>query len=150
MKKCAIIFVSFFSVILSFSAMFSAQALQQERLLIESSVKEFINYLPGNVYWKDKSGVYLGCNEQQALTLSLDSPEGIVGKTVYDLVPQDMAKIIEQNDIEIMQHGHEVKKIEQGYDTKGQLVNYISLKKPIKDDVGKVIGLIGISFIEKN
>lgn len=50
--------------------------------------------MPGHIYWKDRDGYYLGCNEQQAIDLGLANSDAIIGKTDYDLLPQEEAERI--------------------------------------------------------
>ena len=59
--------------------------LEQNITLLESnpgtfSLKEIIALMPGNVFWKNKDGVYLGCNNTLAKFLGFKSPDEIIGK----------------------------------------------------------------------
>ena len=66
---------------------------------VEKILLDLMAVLPGHVYWKDKEGKYLGCNDLQAKTLGLVSRDDIIGKTDFDLVSEDEASMIRQNDI---------------------------------------------------
>src|SRR3990167_9013032 len=48
------------------------------------SLKEIIAHMPGNVFWKDRAGYYLGCNNNLAKLLGFHSHEDIVGKRLED------------------------------------------------------------------
>jgi PAS domain S-box-containing protein len=55
-----------------------------------SLLQILIDTIPSPIFYKNVEGVYLGCN--QALSDFLGVPkEKIIGKTVYDLYPKDMA-----------------------------------------------------------
>lgn len=55
-------------------------------------LEEIIAVLPGRVYWKDKNGVYLGCNDKQAESLGLKRGYEIVGKTDFEITwPKECA-----------------------------------------------------------
>lgn len=112
-------------------------------------LEPIIDLVPGNIYWKDKSGVYLGCNENQAKILNLKSRHDIVGLTLHDLLPAEMAKIVEKNDQYVMEKGVEFVVDEQGFDTFGNAATYLSRKIPLFDPEGNVIGLLGLSVINK-
>ncbi len=46
---------------------------------------ELLKRLPVHVFWKDREGEYLGCNDLFAHNLGLASVEAVIGKTDYDL-----------------------------------------------------------------
>src|SRR5580658_2427246 len=49
------------------------------------SLKEIIAVLPGNIFWKDREGRYLGCNNNIAKICNLTSPDDIIGKSDQDI-----------------------------------------------------------------
>ena len=109
------------------------------------SAEEILSLLPANIYWKSKEGYYQGCNEQQARTANLGSPEAVIGKTLYDIFPKDIADKITETDNAIMEHGEETVAEEKALDANGDPVIYFSRKIPIKNEDGEVVGLAGIS-----
>ena len=64
-------------------------------------LKQIISHIPGNVYWKNKQGFYLGCNKNAAKFVRTLESE-IKGKTIYDLLDKEMAKEIDKTDKKIM------------------------------------------------
>jgi PAS domain S-box-containing protein len=64
-----------------------------------------INTLPFPIFYKNRDGVYLGCNQLFASMVLNTSVDSIVGKTVYDLVPDDKAAFYHQADSELMRQG---------------------------------------------
>jgi len=48
-------------------------------------LEEIIAKMPGNVYWLDENGVYLGCNDNHAQVAGLNSCKEIVGKAHTDI-----------------------------------------------------------------
>ncbi|MDF2690222.1 MAG: sensor histidine kinase [Gammaproteobacteria bacterium] len=105
------------------------------------NIENFIAIMPGNIYWKDRGGHYLGCNAKQAKALGLKDPEEVIGKTIKELLPNDAGNI-EATDNLVMETGIEATLEEPLADGK----TYLSKKIPIKDQSGAVIGLVGISF----
>src|SRR5262245_52936156 len=41
--------------------------------------------IPGHLYWTDRNGLYLGCNNQQAISAGLHSRKDIIGKSNQEL-----------------------------------------------------------------
>ncbi len=109
-------------------------------------LETIFDLVPGNVFWKGKDGKYLGCNKSQANQLHLKSPKDIIGLTLFDLLPEHIATIIEKNDNYVMRSGKEYVIEEQGYNEFGHLSMYLSRKLPLFDEQGNVGGLLGISI----
>jgi PAS domain S-box-containing protein len=63
-----------------------------------------INAIPAPIFYKDHAGVYLGCNEAFEKFIGL-SREGIVGKTVYDVAPKDLADVYYAADEALLRSG---------------------------------------------
>ncbi len=113
---------------------------------VRAYYESMIALMPGHVYWKDKNGVYLGCNELQAKTANLGSVKEIIGKTDYDLYPESFAKKLRTVDIEVMKTGKERTLEEKNVDLDGLEAVYLSKKVPLKNSEGEVVGLLGISM----
>lgn len=100
--------------------------------------------IPGNLYWKDKQGHYLGCNHQQLKVAHVDSLEKIIGKTDKDLYSSEIATCIMQTDKKIIETREERTLEEVGIDAFGKKTIYLTKKSPLYDELGQVIGLVGI------
>ena len=46
---------------------------------------EIINKLPETIYWADKEGKIIGCNDLQARLFGLNSVEALEGKNIFDV-----------------------------------------------------------------
>lgn len=104
-----------------------------------------IDSVAGSVYWKDKNGVYLGCNKAFVEKSGFDSKADVVGKTDYQLWPEH-AKEICKFDQEVMfldktLESQEVVKIHNS-----ENFYFASIKMPLKDDNGNIVGVIGNSL----
>lgn len=110
------------------------------------SLKNIIALMPGNVYWLDKNGVYLGCNHNVAKILKLSSCDTIVGKTNRDLLAESYAKVADEINQWVMSHDKEHVVEEQGFNVHGEPAIYLSKKMPLHNHDGEVIGLLGISM----
>ncbi|GEM_PF-2628156 len=72
--------------------------------LEEGPLRDVLESLPNPVFFKDRQGVYVGCN--RALELYLGRPrEEILGRTVRDLIPAEEARAIEGRDEELFRTG---------------------------------------------
>ena len=109
-------------------------------------LKYILEYLPAHIYWKDKDGVYLGCNDQQAQSLGFKSGSEIVGKTDYELPwGKNRADIFRKNDLEVMYTGVE-HTVEESAIFNGKPSIVLSQKIPLKNDKSDIIGILGISI----
>lgn len=98
--------------------------------------------IPGHVYWKNKDGIFLGCNGEQAKYFGFKDPTDIVGKTNFDLVDKDSAERITEIDKKVMDTG-EVHVVEEVlYGSKW----FLSKKLPLRDYKGEIMGVFGLSL----
>jgi PAS domain S-box-containing protein len=67
-------------------------------------VQELLDSIPTPIFYKDARGVYLGGNQAFGVFLGRKM-EDVVGKTVHDIFPDDLAKIYELADHELFQTG---------------------------------------------
>lgn len=108
-------------------------------------LESIVGMMPGNVYWKNRQGVYLGCNDNAARLVKLSTRHEIIGKKLSDFVPVEIAHQIEKIDDEIMARGEMTTVEENAFDLDGNPAIYLTRKVPLKDSDGSVIGLVGIS-----
>lgn len=102
--------------------------------------------MPGHLYWKDKNGVYLGCNDRQARSLGLNHGSQVVGKTDFELPwGENVARAFVENDRRIMQTGKS-ESIEEKSRMEGKDVIVLSQKTPLFNEKHEVIGILGISI----
>ncbi len=103
-----------------------------------------INSIYDIVFFKDLNGIYLGCNKAFADHLGL-SPEEIVGKNDYALYSKEQADGFRANDkksLELMSPRQNEEWISY---PDGRIKMIDTLKSPILDSKGKLIGVIGVS-----
>jgi two-component system CheB/CheR fusion protein len=86
--------------------------------------------------------VYVSCNENYARDLKIKSNE-IAGKTDYDFYPKELAEKYRADDKRIMKSGKK-EDIEEEYVKNGQKVYVHTVKTPVKDENGNVVGVLGI------
>lgn len=101
--------------------------------------------LPGHIYWLDKRHRYIFCNDQQAKYLNLPSRESIVGKSIYDLLPQASAEKVLQMNTQIMKTGSAYTG-EESTNLHGKTEVFLSHKVPLYNRKKEITGLIGVSL----
>lgn len=112
----------------------------------ESTLENIVANMPGHVYWKDKNGVYLGCNNRQAMSLGLKHGEEVVGKTDFDLPwGKNIAALFQKNDFSIMEN-KKAEVIEEIAQVDGKEAIVLSHKAPMINKNGEVTGILGISI----
>ncbi len=113
-------------------------ALQRQLRFTETLLKAE----PIAVFFKDAGGRYLGCNEAFSKILGV-TPEEIVGKTVFDLWPADLAEVYFRQDNALLANP-----CHQTYEFKvrkagGELIDVIFNKDVFLDESGVVGGIVG-------
>lgn len=124
------------------SANYAYTFLKKNKLNFES----LFRMIPGHVYWADKDNVYLGCNNEQAACLLLESGQEIIGKTAFDFFDEKTAILIDKKDKKVMREGKVVITEEPVIWPNGQKGTYLSNKVPLFNTKHEVIGLLGISL----
>jgi len=120
------------------------QSLERERLAA-LRISQVMSYLPAHLYWKDKDGVYLGCNLQQAQSLGFKSIEEVIGKTDFDITESKKeAEAFREHDLDVMET-RKVRTMEEVAVFAGEKIIVLSQKAPLYDEKREVIGVIGTS-----
>jgi two-component system, sensor histidine kinase and response regulator len=110
-----------------------------------STLRTIISKLPGNVFWSDCAGNYLGCNLNNAKLLNT-TPEHIIGKTPEQILGPEYAKKIRAIDHEVLTEGKEKSIEEHGFTVGGIPAIYLTKKTPLYSPQGEPIGVLGVSF----
>ncbi|HSW93848.1 MAG TPA: ATP-binding protein [Gammaproteobacteria bacterium] len=110
------------------------------------TLHRIIELLPGNVYWKDTEGKFLGCNKNMAYVAGVESPDDITGKTTVQLFGEKLGNPVNQIDNQVMREGKEHTIEEQGVTSNNQPAIYLSKKLPVYNKQGKILGTMGVSF----
>lgn len=110
-----------------------------------STQASILDSFAGIYWWKNREGIYKGCNKNLAFALGLSSVEDIIGKADYDLPWHEEADMLVENDSTVMKSGETLIKEEPIRGKDGALKIYIVIKAPLKNSKGEVIGTIGNS-----
>jgi len=58
---------------------------EQDNWLNHGFFSKLLNQLPLHIFWKNKDGIYLGCNNVFAKALGFSSPQEVIGKNDFEL-----------------------------------------------------------------
>jgi len=108
----------------------------------EGKYRTLLENLPQKIFLKDKNSVYLSCNENFARDLKI-KPEEFTGKRDFDFFPRKLAEKYRLDDKQIVESGV-TKEFDETYIEDGQRRIVHTVKTPVKDAMGNVIGILGI------
>lgn len=108
--------------------------------------EEIIAIMPGHVYWTDREGVMLGCNDEQAQSAGCRTRQDFIGKKLHHFPWRNEAGAIYENNEKVMQTGvlHVLEEVSTMLDGTERV--FLSHKVPLKDASNQVVGLLGVSF----
>jgi PAS domain S-box-containing protein len=114
-------------------------ALREQKLLLDN----ILNSIPAPIFYKDTHGSFLGCNSSYLAYVGLPR-ESILGRTVYDLYPTDLAEIYSRADQDLIRSGGT-----QAYETivrhaDGSAHDVIFHKAAFRNAEGAVAGIVGV------
>ncbi|NTU42728.1 MAG: PAS domain S-box protein [Nitrospirales bacterium] len=104
--------------------------------------RSLVEHLPLNVFLKDRQSAYLLCNANYAYDLGIE-PAEIVGKKDFDFYPSELAEKYRTDDQEVMTSGKK-KEIDERYTVHGKKRWAHTIKAPYYDELGHVVGVIGL------
>jgi PAS domain S-box-containing protein len=118
------------------------RALEEERNVLRT----VINNVPHYIYVKDNESRYVISNNAHVRFLGAEKPEEVVGKTVFELFPQELADKYHADDQEVIGSGEPIiNREEVSVNERGKKVWNLTSKVPLRDSFGKIIGIVGIA-----
>jgi PAS domain S-box-containing protein len=119
----------------------------EERLDTERNLlRSLIDNLPDYIYVKDTEGRYLLDNIAHRRWLGADAEDEVIGKRVSDFFPPDDMARFSNDDEQVILSGHAlINREELVTDRLGNQRWHATTKVPLRNNDGKVTGLVGIS-----
>ena len=114
---------------------------KSENLTEVSITKLLLNRMMAKSFAKDSNSIWLYADEKMAQDVGL-KPEQIKGKSDFELFPKDLAEKYSSDDKRIMEKGV-VETLEERYDIQGVETYVRTVKIPMKDETGKIVGIAG-------
>jgi PAS domain S-box-containing protein len=149
LTSSAIIVVTF--VILGFVVMTSLvdRRLSAQQLKLDSErtiLRTLIDNMPDFMFVKDRQGRFVIANTHTARVLGANSVDDLVGKTVFDLFPKELAEAYTTDDQEVIRSGCPLfNREENGVDREGNITHLLTTKVPIRGANGAVSGIAGVA-----
>ncbi|KTD63506.1 response regulator [Legionella shakespearei] len=120
-------------------------------------LKNLIDNLPGDIYWKDRAGIWSGVNKRGAQSLQqigfIRDRSDVIGKSDYQLFSKETADEYRKNDLEVMKLKTEMTHEEINQLPNGEKIIQLSTKRPLWDKEGNIVGVVGntidISYLKK-
>lgn len=106
--------------------------------------KAILNNIPDIAWLKDKESRFIAVNEPFGKACGM-TPEDLVGKTDLDIWPKDLAERYRADDREVMETGRRKLVEEPLVDKDGNKTWIETIKTPIYNEKGEVIGTTGIA-----
>jgi PAS domain S-box-containing protein len=122
------------------------KAIQRDLAAQHDLLENVLSNVHASIFWKDRNSVYLGVNERFVQDAGLDDAQDIIGKTDYDLTwTREQADFYRACDRTVMETGEAMLDIEESQQrANGEKVELLTNKVPLRDEQGRVIGLLGI------
>jgi len=109
----------------------------------EELFRILLKNVPLPIFYKSSDGKYLGCNEEFEKFIGRTESE-IVGKTVYNLSPEEIADKYFEKDKQLFESGESQIYEWKAVDKEGSEHSVVFHKAALKDLLGNVTGLIGV------
>jgi len=117
------------------------ETLQNERLLL----RILIDNIPDSIYSKDLACRKTLANSTEVRYLGAKSEADVLGKSDFDIYPQELAEKFFADDQLVLQTGEPVLNREEYiFDEKQQKHWLLTSKLPLRNQEGRIIGLVGI------
>lgn len=119
------------------------EKLEYEKSSTFQRMQGIMNYAPTAIYVKDLDGHFTFINKKVADLCNMQHGE-IIGKTVYDILPKDIADVMHENDLEVINLKMPVK-YQESAPLNGETRHYLSIKFPLFNDEGELSAVGGVS-----
>jgi len=119
---------------------------EKELLFQRKLFDALMDNIPDAIYFKDAESRFIRINKAHAMRMGLKAPEEAIGKMDFDFYPLEFAQKAYEDEQNIVKTGKPLlRKTERIVDKNGQVRWVSATKVPIRDDLGQVVGIVGIS-----
>lgn len=121
--------------------------LKDEIKLNNSFLEMLFDAIPSPIFYKDRDGKYINCNDAFSNDILGIKKEDIIGKTLYEFpntIPKKNADIYYEKDNELLQN-HKTQFYNTEVKCSDNITRYYSFYKAVfKSETGEALGIIGI------
>jgi len=144
-----LIFISLSSILLYFLIKKFFKTIQNEKsqlLKTNEILEKIIENAPVIIFWKDKKGVYLGCNTAFLELMNLNTKNDLLGKKDSDFHISEKENFMNDDMIVITTRNAKLNYIET-VTAKDKSLRFLNTSKvPLVDDKQNIIGVLGVSL----
>ncbi|MBO1924600.1 EAL domain-containing protein [Thiomicrorhabdus sp. 6S3-12] len=117
------------------------ETLREQNQLFEN----ILQTVPTRIFWKDKNGDYLGANQHFLNDLKISSQDELRGKNDLEIEwPSGQGNTYFKQDMFVLNEGRSLLQLEDAFiDEDGSIQIWMMSKLPLRDETGKVTGLLG-------
>ncbi|MDP3001780.1 MAG: PAS domain-containing protein, partial [Bacteroidales bacterium] len=114
----------------------------EEELAAEHNLlRTLIDNMPDRIYAKDNQSRFIVCNNALVKRMGMSSPDDVIGKTDFDLLPHDLAAQYYANEQEIILSGQPLINHEESMGNISGTTRWnLTTKVPLRDARGNIIG----------
>ena len=116
---------------------------EHDKTLTEQHMQRILDYAPAGIYVMDLDGRFTFLNQKVA-DLHQMRREEIIGKLLHDILPEDIANAIHENDLEVIKKRKPLK-FEEVVPQEDGLHHYLSIKFPMFNDLAEIYAIGGVS-----
>lgn len=117
---------------------------EQHLSVVLQQQEALISNIPDIAWLKDSESRFIAVNAEFANAADL-SRDAIVGKTDLDLWPKELAEKYRTDDLRVLEQGERLQVEEMFQQADGTLKWVETIKTPIRDPQGQIIGTVGIA-----
>lgn len=124
---------------------------REESRIKEEQLQSIIDAIPLPIFYKNKQGLYIGCNKRFTEMLNLNK-EDIIGKTVYDISPERLANVYRSMDNRLLEENtiqNYVSKVKYSNNTYHDVMFHKNVYKNSKNEIDGIVGIM-IDISEQN
>ncbi len=134
----------------------SNKALEQSKKILEYANKEaldreqylmyaLMNNVTDKIYFKDREGRFIRVNKATSMAHGIMNPQEMVGASDFDFFDKDYAQEAVEYEQEVMRTGQPIEKEEKEKWSDGHEMWVSTMKQPLKDLKGNIVGTFGIT-----
>jgi len=124
----------------------SLHAQAKKKLALERNVLRTVtDNVPDSIFAKDAEGRYLFTNKAFAKLHGVQSPDDLLGRTAFDLLPKEKASALHAEDLQVMKSRGEILESERtAVEADGKVKWLRTTKVPLIDANEHVVGIVGL------
>ena len=121
------------------------EAALDEASLEQQLLQSFLDGVPDKVYFKDSESRFIRASRATAEKHGVGEPEGLVGLTDFDFFTEEHARLALEDEQAVIRTGQPIEKEEKETWPDGRVTWVSTVKMPLRDGEGNIIGTFGVS-----